>query len=328
MFSAVVTSFLIDAYKRLQPSDIALRDLIRLVRDADLDIPDPDPIMASDVAINVVWFLSLVTSLATAFLCIIIKQWLFERTTPDKADSTLLWVLLRQAGFDGLDKWRVGLFVAVLPLALHAALFMFMTGLVIFLWPLLFPLAVVVACIAAALFLVYVFSLMAPIVWKGCPYKTSLHSWIERFAAYVGALLFHLPENGGQTQSKAEKSRLQGRALHWLAASESDEVFNHAVWALGAAKFDPELVGSASGICRRRALPMDTDDNVVRSVHALYALYKTNADSSAALQVLFQAASCIPNGFSAEKQSQYDVWHREATRQSSCSRSGTPVFSL
>ncbi|EIN08720.1 hypothetical protein PUNSTDRAFT_20898, partial [Punctularia strigosozonata HHB-11173 SS5] len=89
LFSAVLTSFLVQVYTQLQPANtpmstaIAL-DLSRSIVER-LSLPSTSEIFAatsipavspSMVAINALWFMSLVLSLGSALLGISAKQWL------------------------------------------------------------------------------------------------------------------------------------------------------------------------------------------------------------------------------------------------------------
>ncbi|EIN09755.1 hypothetical protein PUNSTDRAFT_36794, partial [Punctularia strigosozonata HHB-11173 SS5] len=92
LFSAVLTAFLVEVYTQLQPDNTQLS--VQLLSNISLQLqqislnqaaPAPvDPLNMSFqadshvVAINTLWFLSLILALASALLGIFVKQWLRE----------------------------------------------------------------------------------------------------------------------------------------------------------------------------------------------------------------------------------------------------------
>jgi hypothetical protein len=87
LFSGIVTAFIIDSYKWLlpDPSDAIVQLLSQIAGQVggafnqnaspirDLTVFRPS---TQDVAINTLWFSSLVCSLVAALLCILAKQWI------------------------------------------------------------------------------------------------------------------------------------------------------------------------------------------------------------------------------------------------------------
>ncbi|KDQ59847.1 hypothetical protein JAAARDRAFT_94694, partial [Jaapia argillacea MUCL 33604] len=100
LFSAVLTAFLIDSYKNLQEDPAQSSSQILLQISSQLNsfvistspgginfanashqaqtAPIPFAVTHSAVTLNVLWFSSLVLSLATALFGILVKQWLRE----------------------------------------------------------------------------------------------------------------------------------------------------------------------------------------------------------------------------------------------------------
>ncbi|KZV90740.1 hypothetical protein EXIGLDRAFT_577262, partial [Exidia glandulosa HHB12029] len=150
LFSAVVTSFLIDSYKLLQPQPqqpndivIALRALVLSSNNSaairSLSASQPAPAVTPPhivLVINVFWFTSLFLSLATALLCILVKQWLDEYSARTRASSQnpKHWARRRAFYFRGIDTWGINGIISLLPLLLHSALFLFFGGIVALLW--------------------------------------------------------------------------------------------------------------------------------------------------------------------------------------------------
>jgi len=88
---------------------------------------------ASDVQINVLYFISLALALSVSSVCILGKQWIREYQK-DLSVSPCDAIRVRQARFDSLEAWKVPQIMAGLPVVLLAALMLFFSGLLIQLW--------------------------------------------------------------------------------------------------------------------------------------------------------------------------------------------------
>ncbi|KAF9031076.1 hypothetical protein BDZ89DRAFT_949086, partial [Hymenopellis radicata] len=151
LFSAVVTSFLVQVSQNLQAdfsqmSALLLHDLL-IVQLAMADgglvnvtTPsinpaekfEPDVI---DIWINGLWVVSLTTSLVVALAAVLVKQWLhwymtFRSGTPELRSH------IRQFRFMGFEKWRVRIIIGMLPIIMHISLMLFFIGLALFYVPL------------------------------------------------------------------------------------------------------------------------------------------------------------------------------------------------
>ncbi|KZV89280.1 hypothetical protein EXIGLDRAFT_771917 [Exidia glandulosa HHB12029] len=92
LFSAAGTAFVIESYQFLQPGPadmgsalyaLAVNDT-SAIRSCAASSRQPS---STALFINGLWFTSLFLSLAAAFLCILIKQWIDEYTTRTRASS-------------------------------------------------------------------------------------------------------------------------------------------------------------------------------------------------------------------------------------------------
>ncbi|KAH9015257.1 hypothetical protein EDB83DRAFT_2208858, partial [Lactarius deliciosus] len=85
LFSAVVSTFLVDSYKALQPDAgtataiLTAQAVELLARSANEAVPKPPELPSNShtpfLIINALWFLSLVFSLACALSATLIQQW-------------------------------------------------------------------------------------------------------------------------------------------------------------------------------------------------------------------------------------------------------------
>ncbi|KAK1230988.1 hypothetical protein PQX77_005905 [Marasmius sp. AFHP31] len=158
LFSAVVTAFVIESYQWLQeaPEDTTvalLRQISQQFNNTSEPVPVPDTftVSSSVVAINVLWFLSLILALIDALFALLCKQWLQEhrRHTHTRTPSEAL--ALRWLRNQSLEKWRVPTILASLPMLLEFALFLFLAGLLELLrtrHPVPFTIATIVVALA------------------------------------------------------------------------------------------------------------------------------------------------------------------------------------
>ncbi|KIP01189.1 hypothetical protein PHLGIDRAFT_80886, partial [Phlebiopsis gigantea 11061_1 CR5-6] len=142
LFSAVLSAFLVESYKQLQPDNSS--EIVALLRQSlTQSYAVSPPFINSTLVINTVpafeapmsavhvnalWFASLICSLATASIAMFVKQWLREygkMSYVSPRDQLCAW----QYRFLALDDWRVFDIAAALPLLLHVSLGLFFAGL-------------------------------------------------------------------------------------------------------------------------------------------------------------------------------------------------------
>lgn len=143
-----------------------------------LDLRNPSDFapLRSSRWLNGIWFTSLVLSLIVAFLCILLKQWLEEYNGRILAPfpSVRQWARRRTFYFDGLTDWGVPVFIALLPILLHVALFLFLAGLGVFLLPLDSANAIWLLTLTGCLAVFYVVSTILPFARPDCPSSTPM----------------------------------------------------------------------------------------------------------------------------------------------------------
>ncbi|KAF9027849.1 hypothetical protein BDZ89DRAFT_951843, partial [Hymenopellis radicata] len=147
LFSAVVTSFLVQVSQNLQAdfsemSALLLHDLLlvqlAMVDGATVNVTAPSMNPAEkfepaviDVWINGLWVVSLATSLVVALAAVLVKQWLHRYMTFPSGTPGLR-SHVRQFRFMGLQKWRVRIIIGMLPIIMHISLTLFFAGLALF----------------------------------------------------------------------------------------------------------------------------------------------------------------------------------------------------
>ncbi|KAF8204504.1 hypothetical protein K438DRAFT_563981 [Mycena galopus ATCC 62051] len=188
LFSAVSTAFVIESYQNLQPdfteytANATLFTAITLAG-GSVNVTLPVLQLPQDFAptegaqwINALWFTSLALALVVSLLAILAKQWLTEYNSRMLAPvaSQRRWVWRHLAYNNGLDTWKLPAFISTLPLILHVSLFLFLAGLVVFLWDLDRVIAYIILGLTLLVLVFYVVAFMLPL-WKGdCPTATPL----------------------------------------------------------------------------------------------------------------------------------------------------------
>ncbi|KAF8260771.1 hypothetical protein EI94DRAFT_1429532, partial [Lactarius quietus] len=149
LFSAAVATFIGESIQNLQPnsqdaSAFYLANIYQLLADANgsripvpTSLPDPSEFSPSSSAVwvNSLWFLSLLMSLTCALLATLLQQWArrYLRVTHPRC-GPLKRSRIRAFFSEGVHKLHVAWAVEVLPTLLHASLFLFFAGLVVFLF--------------------------------------------------------------------------------------------------------------------------------------------------------------------------------------------------
>ncbi|KAF8998834.1 hypothetical protein BDQ17DRAFT_1172809, partial [Cyathus striatus] len=147
LFSAAVTTFVVDSYKNLDTDQEATMvqlltrissQLDHIVTNGSNQIPSlpvaqsPPP---TAIRVNIAWFLSLTLSLTTVLIGIICLQWLreYERYGNQPHKDALM---LRQMRYDGLKMWYLPAIISSIPVLLQIALVLFFVGIIDQLWTL------------------------------------------------------------------------------------------------------------------------------------------------------------------------------------------------
>ncbi|KAK7685562.1 hypothetical protein QCA50_011429 [Cerrena zonata] len=247
LFSAVVTTFIVESYRSLQqqPEDTTNQLLLRIssqlatisnsskVNDIDISLPVIVPFKAStsSVVTNTLWTASLVIALITASLGILVKQWFHEFMAYDTHDSRLQ-IATRFFRNQGMKDWMVFELAASLPLLLQTALVLFFIGLSAFLRELNPVVGWVTTGIMLVWITIFLFTTLAPAFSSQCPYKTPmlkgvlrkirLWSWLPPLVANLkDAALFFIPSNW--RRFRVMSMNLDRRVDNWVDVLKADE---------------------------------------------------------------------------------------------------------
>ncbi|KAG8953591.1 hypothetical protein FRC03_011708 [Tulasnella sp. 419] len=204
LFSAVNTAFIIETYQLLQPDHAEdTANMFRLFlkhRHDTYQFTDEELTFGfstsprSAIRTNSIFFASLSCSLLVAIGAVQGKDWLTQydhnglAAKPPSAQARV-----RQKKFDGLEKWRFRIYIAMLPLLLKIALALFMVGVIFFLWEINHEVAGVVVAISLIGLLATVGSWIVAACYSSSPFQTPLsahvHDPMIRFLAQARNLI-------------------------------------------------------------------------------------------------------------------------------------------
>ncbi|KAH8104754.1 hypothetical protein BXZ70DRAFT_614468 [Cristinia sonorae] len=187
LFSAIVTAFIIEGYKtlRVDPSDAMVFYLQQMSQQMaglsnastappPLTLPVFEP-SRSDIAVNALWMLSLIFSLACALGSTLIQAWTNRYVRHvSKSPDVIQRARDRARYFDGIKKSQMENLADGLPALLHIALFLFLGGLVVWLFPINHDVAYAAMAVSAAFSVIYLLLAALHIFVPHWPYHTPL----------------------------------------------------------------------------------------------------------------------------------------------------------
>lgn len=148
-----------------------------------------------DIWLNNLWIASLITTLFTALMSGLIKQWLQYYAKDISGANPKSRALTRQFRYSGLILWGVPQITEALPIMMNISLFLFFAGLVLLVQDLSNMGAVMwfLVGITGATFSIYTVSSFIPIWNSQCPYKTSLSKLFNGMVRATWAIFFAGP---------------------------------------------------------------------------------------------------------------------------------------
>ena len=274
LFSAAVTSFLIDSFNNLQvdpaqqmvyyqQQNVALlaqisTQVASIAPQVSIPstLPPPYPAFrpnSSDVRVNAFWFMSLVFSLVAALLATLVQQWVRDYIHVfQRYGNPLKGARLRQYLYEGVEGWYMPRVARFVPGLVHLSLFLFFAGLVDSLLATSTTVGVTTIIPITICTSFYVFGMFAPVINPQCPFrnpfsgliwylKQKVHPrrYLDRASGgSIKAISSNLSE--GQIQLAMEESGERKdrdvRAVQWLIQNrtEDDEMESFVIAIPGA----------------------------------------------------------------------------------------------
>jgi len=195
LFAGLVGTFLNLSYSNLFPTtsettNALLAQISQQLANVSSGVPDAAQILLDNdknftpsnatICVNILWFLSLIFSMASAVNATLFQQWARRylditkrRVAPHKRART------RSYMFNGIKTFHLSRVVRIMPVLLHISIALFFSGLVIFVSNLNFLIGVVVLVFVSMFALAYLVLTVLPHVYFNCPYSTPISeiSW-------------------------------------------------------------------------------------------------------------------------------------------------------
>ncbi|KAG5639543.1 hypothetical protein H0H81_012214 [Sphagnurus paluster] len=255
LFSASVTAFIIESYKTLSPApedttNALLAQISRqltVMSNTSVEFP-MDSISAefapptSALICNILWFLSLGFSLASALSATLVEQWVRNylqaaESYPTPHERARIFAYLYQ----GLEKFKMAALVEAIPMLLHISLLLFFAGLVQFLRPVNMVLSYLTLAILIICLMLYALATIIPVFRRDCPYQTPLSGMWWKIMKPLRMLRHRESRNHNHILYSC--SMEQARETHAISISpERDQRdFKAMSWALENMRHDSEF---------------------------------------------------------------------------------------
>ncbi|KIM26688.1 hypothetical protein M408DRAFT_25168 [Serendipita vermifera MAFF 305830] len=192
IFAAVLTAFIIESKKLLEPDQTERLVNITMtyfnnrgnLSDAVFSLPEFEPTFTA-ISINCLLFASLGASLLSALISVVALQWVgdYDAAITRGGSSPEDRAKRRQFRYAGVVNWKMGEFIATLPLLLHASVALFWVGASQWMWSLYPTVGYVVATGIAVSAVVYVLTTFCATIFVSAPFRTPLSRglyWISK----------------------------------------------------------------------------------------------------------------------------------------------------
>ncbi|KAK6993049.1 hypothetical protein R3P38DRAFT_2801031 [Favolaschia claudopus] len=263
LFSAVLTAFLIESYKTLNPDSDDLTVLLltriseQLAASANgnasniprpLELTDRGPTSAA-LACNTLWFLSLGLSLSCALIATLLEQWAREflhRT--DIHSAPVIRARMFSFLYYGLRRFNMHTIVDIIPLLLHLSLLLFFSGLVAFLVPVNTGITLIAFGMLSVVAITYSVLTVIPLRYLDSPYRTPLTGLFWKLYQYFKIQWSPRP-SPSEPADQAAHSEFAGEtmvaAISRVAAEASEQRASRdlkaLVWTVKSLADDTEL---------------------------------------------------------------------------------------
>jgi hypothetical protein len=304
LFSAALTSFLIDSVNNLQvdpaqqmvfyqQQNVAL--LAQISRQMSsiapqVSIPStPLPSYdfspnASDVRVNVYWFMTLVFSLSAALLATLVQQWVRDYMHVfQRYSNPLKSTRLRQYLYEGVEGWYMPRVARSVPGLVHVSLFLFFVGLGDSLLSVYTTVGITTIIPISICGFMYIFSMFAPVINPQSPFRNPFSGLIwylkqkvhprRYFDRASGGSLKAVSSNLSEGQMQLAMEEGDGRkyrdvrAIRWLIhnRTEDDEMesFVMAIPGTFTSKWGIDVWRKASGVKPYEDIDLRPDDPTV-----------------------------------------------------------------
>ena len=185
--------------------------------------PDFNP-SASDIRVNVFWFMALIFSLFAALLATLVQQWVRDYMQVfQRYSDPLKRARVRQYLYDGWKGWYMRVVAEAVPGLLHVSLFLFFVGLCDFVLHINTKVGVTTTTPIAITGLLYIFTTVAPVINPQSPYQNPFSGliWLANQKLFGGRKYNDRNSSGELTRRPLSPSMAHGKMQ--LAMEETNE---------------------------------------------------------------------------------------------------------
>ena len=186
--------------------------------------PPPFPAFnpsASNIRINVFWFMALIFSLSAALLAILVQQWVRDYMHVfQKYSDPLKSARLRQYLHEGCEGWYMPVVAEAVPDLLHVSLFLFFVGLCDTVLNINTAVGISTTVPVGITGLLYILTTFAPIIFPNSPYQNSFSVLIWYLAQKLRVRRYKDRSSGG-TVKPVSSNIAEGQMQ--LAMEETEE---------------------------------------------------------------------------------------------------------
>jgi len=202
LFAAFLSAFLIFLIPQLQPNstDVAMDVLIHISQQlSNSTTPAFEPtafqVSYNAAAVNMLFFLSLALVLIDAFLAMLVKGWLQEFDRGWRRYTVAhLRAQERERRLHELERWKLHELVGLLPILIQGSLFLFCIGLLVLIFPVHLPSAILCSMMFLSVVGFYVFTTYVSIVNNYAPFSSPVSRLLPRGLAMLQTLHIPIPQ--------------------------------------------------------------------------------------------------------------------------------------
>jgi len=283
LFAAFLSAFLVFLIPRLESNstDVTMDVLIHISQQlSNSTTPAFEPVAfqvsAHAATVNMLFFLSLALVLVDAFLAMLVKGWLqeFDRGWR-KCTVAHLRAEERERRMQELERWKLHELVALLPILIQGSLLLFCFGLLVLIFPLHRPSAILCSLIFVSVIGFYGFTSYVSIVDNYAPFSSPVSRLLARGLAMLQT--WHTPPTQTAQRTAPAFSFHNGPPLpqgQQADAGALDGTTQPLPSNQGAQPHNPNSVGKSNTVSRSRS-GIDPQTHV----HVLERLVTTTAEA-------------------------------------------------
>ena len=196
LYASVLATFLSMSYNELSPTpgNITNGLLVQISQQlannsqsaANLTTISEFTPTGSAVRVNLIWSFSLVLSLFAALNAILFQQWsrrYLQLTRPTRYHAPPLQRARTRAYMHyGIEDFKMSRAIKTMPILLHLSIFLFLVGLIDFLWNANTTIGLCISGVISVFTMVYLALTLLPSIYLNCPYSTPLSDISWRFS--------------------------------------------------------------------------------------------------------------------------------------------------